>query len=376
MEVAQSSVGLDYSKSTSSNLFCKQKTDIESNNITFAEIMDKDLLHMFEYNEASVQYYLGLKEAVIESRRKGELCWCDPRDVEMKGRLKVSGWKPMVVYKLPPEQQDSSEDGGVEYCSKQVALDEDGLDEVGEDIADLGTLQVAGDGDATGIKMESDIRSFTCGLGGCRQSFTSLAGYESHYHTSHNFVCHTCRNSFVSAFLLDIHLEENHDSYFQVLSPRIDMFRCLVESCKLKFKTPELRKDHLMKAHQLPASFMFHKPIKTTSKKIKATVKSQPVSSYPESNSMDVSHEPSSNTGCQDGGQSLPNFVARTKHSRREQKVPKAVCFGRGSQKAFSSQRPAGRRRHWHQVGAVDMDTAVDIEKVDFTDLVDSLECS
>lgn len=158
MEIAQSSAGLDYSKRTNNNLFCKQKTDIVSNNTTFAEIMDKDLLYMFEYNEECLQYYLELKEAVIESRRKGELCWCDPRDVAMKERLMESGWKPTVVYKFPPEQQDSSEVGGVDYSSKQVALDEDGADEVDEDVADLDTLQVACDRDAVGMKMEANRR--------------------------------------------------------------------------------------------------------------------------------------------------------------------------------------------------------------------------
>ncbi|CAG5122510.1 unnamed protein product [Candidula unifasciata] len=378
MDFTQSQVDLvDDSKTTSQSFLYKKKADAVDNSSTCAKITQEDLLRMFEHSQEVLQNYLGLREAVIDSRRKGEICWCDPRDAQMKERLTVTGWKPRVVFKLPPEQQDSSETGGVEYAIKQVALDKEGPGEAGEDNADAANGQEAGDGGDDGVKVESDNRSFICGLGGCKQAFTSLAGYESHYHTCHNYVCSTCRSSFVSAFLLDIHLEENHDSYFQVLSSRTDMFRCLVESCSLKFRTPDLRKDHLIKVHKLPANFMFHKPIKTKSKKIKATVRPQSATSNTESNSMDTTHEPpSSNMECETGDHSLPTVAGKTKNHRRNQKVPLGVCFGRGAHKTFSNHPPTGRGRHWHQVGSADMDTAVDIENVDFTDLVDSLECS
>lgn len=46
---------------------------------------------------------------------------------------------------------------------------------------------------------------------------------ELHYNSIHRYTCATCHKSFASAHLLDLHLEETHDSYFAVQAERKPM---------------------------------------------------------------------------------------------------------------------------------------------------------
>ncbi|TDH01177.1 hypothetical protein EPR50_G00177880 [Perca flavescens] len=53
--------------------------------------------------------------------------------------------------------------------------------------------------------------------------------------------------SLPSARLLDIHIQEWHDSLFTILAQRQDLYQCLVEGCGQKFRTSKHRKDHLIR---------------------------------------------------------------------------------------------------------------------------------
>ncbi|XP_024903310.1 zinc finger protein 511 [Pteropus alecto] len=107
------------------------------------------------------------------------------------------------------------------------------------------------------------VPEFTCQVAGCCQVFEVLEDYEHHYHTLHRNVCSFCKRAFPSGHLLDIHILEWHDSLFQILSERQDMYQCLVEGCAEKFKTSKDRKDHLVRRHLYPADFRFDKPKKS-----------------------------------------------------------------------------------------------------------------
>uniref|UniRef100_H0WGU5 C2H2-type domain-containing protein n=1 Tax=Otolemur garnettii TaxID=30611 RepID=H0WGU5_OTOGA len=106
------------------------------------------------------------------------------------------------------------------------------------------------------------VPEFTCQVAGCCEVFDALHDYEHHYHTLHGNVCSFCRRAFPSGHLLDAHILEWHDSLFQILSERQDMYQCLVEGCTEKFKTSKARKDHLVKLHLYPTDFRFDKPQK------------------------------------------------------------------------------------------------------------------
>nr|XP_046209463.1 zinc finger protein 511 isoform X2 [Oncorhynchus gorbuscha] len=100
---------------------------------------------------------------------------------------------------------------------------------------------------------------FRCSIPGCSQVFSTVEDYEHHYNTLHRHVCSSCQRSLPSARLLDIHIQEWHDSLFSILAERQDMYQCLVEGCGSKFRTREQRKDHMIKIHKYPSDFMFDK---------------------------------------------------------------------------------------------------------------------
>uniref|UniRef100_A0A8C8D7T5 C2H2-type domain-containing protein n=1 Tax=Oncorhynchus tshawytscha TaxID=74940 RepID=A0A8C8D7T5_ONCTS len=100
---------------------------------------------------------------------------------------------------------------------------------------------------------------FRCYISGCSQVFSTVEDYEHHYNTLHRHVCSSCQRSLPSARLLDIHIQEWHDSLFSILAERQDMYQCLVEGCGSKFRTRDQRKDHMIKIHKYPSDFMFDK---------------------------------------------------------------------------------------------------------------------
>ncbi|KAM4607577.1 zinc finger protein 511 [Polymixia lowei] len=103
------------------------------------------------------------------------------------------------------------------------------------------------------------VSEFGCHISGCSQVFSSVEEYEHHYNSLHRHVCCSCRRSLPSARLLDIHIQEWHDSLFTILAQRQDMYQCLVEGCGQKFRTSKQRKDHLIRIHKYPPDFRFDK---------------------------------------------------------------------------------------------------------------------
>ncbi|TNN58320.1 Zinc finger protein 511 [Liparis tanakae] len=124
----------------------------------------------------------------------------------------------------------------------------------------LQDLYVSGAEDQPALR----VSEFACHISGCSAAFVSLEEYEHHYNSLHRNVCCSCRRSLPSARLLDLHLQEWHDSLFAILALRQDMYQCLVEGCGQKFRTSTLRKDHLIRIHMYPPDFRFDKTKKET----------------------------------------------------------------------------------------------------------------
>ncbi|XP_070697294.1 zinc finger protein 511 isoform X2 [Pempheris klunzingeri] len=103
------------------------------------------------------------------------------------------------------------------------------------------------------------VSEFACHISGCSAVFSTLDEYEHHYNSLHRHVCCSCRRSLPSARLLDIHIQEWHDSLFTILAQRQDMYQCLVDGCGQKFRTSKHRKDHLIRIHKYPPDFRFDK---------------------------------------------------------------------------------------------------------------------
>uniref|UniRef100_A0A663DV15 Zinc finger protein 511 n=1 Tax=Aquila chrysaetos chrysaetos TaxID=223781 RepID=A0A663DV15_AQUCH len=124
--------------------------------------------------------------------------------------------------------------------------------------------QPRGGGGETQVS-EAGVSEFSCHISGCCQVFDTLEGYEHHYNTLHRNVCSFCKRSFPSGHLLDIHILEWHDSLFQIMAEKQNMYKCLVEGCAEKFKSSKDRKDHLVTVHLYPADFRFDRPKKVKS---------------------------------------------------------------------------------------------------------------
>ncbi|KAI8913691.1 hypothetical protein EDD86DRAFT_187801 [Gorgonomyces haynaldii] len=67
--------------------------------------------------------------------------------------------------------------------------------------------------------------------------------FEQHYLEFHAHQCQECLESFATNHLLSLHLMEQHDSFFSVLSEKKPCYKCFVEWCpKLHWTAAEREK--------------------------------------------------------------------------------------------------------------------------------------
>ncbi|XP_041116370.1 zinc finger protein 511-like isoform X2 [Polyodon spathula] len=189
------------------------------------------------------------------------------------------------------------------------------------------------------------VSEFRCHIAGCSQLFDTLEGYEHHYNTFHRNVCSYCKRSFPSGHLLDIHILEWHDSLFQILAEKQNMYQCLVEGCCVKFKTSIDRKDHLIKIHSYPPDFRFDKPKKSKSQgktphrrdvTMEVSVAFQPCpDDTGNMESMEVCPPEKTQPAMNEDS---PGHVEQLK-PRYSYKVPDTICFGQGSVRGFRGMK-------------------------------------
>ncbi|KAM9232999.1 zinc finger protein 511 [Leptosomus discolor] len=190
------------------------------------------------------------------------------------------------------------------------------------------------------------VSEFSCHNSGCCQVFDTLEGYEHHYNVLHRNVCSSCKRSFPSGHLLDIHILEWHDSLFQIMAEKQNMYKCLVEGCAKKFKSSKERKDHLVTVHLYPADFRFDRP-----KKVKSGPKhmSSPTKQGA-SMLVDVSVETSEQfqVDPMEIGPSedmeIRQLAASPSSSVPEKRlyksrIPSTICFGQGATRGFKGPR-------------------------------------
>ncbi|KAG7513162.1 zinc finger protein 511 [Solea senegalensis] len=226
-------------------------------------------------------------------------------------------------------------------------------------------------------KSTPSISQFACHISGCSAVFSVLEEYEHHYNSLHRHVCCSCRRSLPSARLLDVHIQEWHDSLFTILAQTQDMYQCLVEGCGQKFRTNKDRKDHLVMIHKYPPDFRFDKPkkdrrthetkkpqqIETAMEVVDDTCGSERVhdglsdqQELGESMETHVSEEEAAQNyaaaaaAAAGGDAGLSAALHSNKHANSEMpkpqysyRVPTTVCFGHGSVRGFRGRR--GRRK-------------------------------
>ncbi|KAM3959530.1 zinc finger protein 511 lethal (2) k10201 [Aphomia sociella] len=112
-----------------------------------------------------------------------------------------------------------------------------------------------------------EVIKTTCNIPGCKFNAESLLDFENHYNAIHRYTCRQCKKIMPSPHLLDLHIQEKHDSFFAVMAEKKPSYCCYIEECKEKFKTTDERLDHCVKIHKLPKDFRFEQKIKNAKSK-------------------------------------------------------------------------------------------------------------
>jgi len=115
--------------------------------------------------------------------------------------------------------------------------------------------------------LHRDFPKFSCQQPGCQAKFKQLHECEAHYNSVHRHSCSVCHRSLPSSHLLDLHIAENHDSFFSVLSEKKPSYQCFLPTCLLLSWTSEERRDHAIKQHKFPHDFRFDDARKKSRKK-------------------------------------------------------------------------------------------------------------
>jgi len=119
-------------------------------------------------------------------------------------------------------------------------------------------------------------RDFPCYGNGCGETFRSRKDCEIHYNAKHRHVCSVCKKTFYSQHLLELHVQETHDTFFAVMSQKKPMYECFVETCKVKFNGEDERFTHCIEQHKDKRPFYF--PRSKSLNQPPTTIKTQPSS--------------------------------------------------------------------------------------------------
>lgn len=106
---------------------------------------------------------------------------------------------------------------------------------------------------------EEQLWQLFCPIAGCGIKLKGVGELESHYLSRHSATCSVCTRVFPTTRLLNLHVSETHDSFFQAKVARnYLMYECLVEGCPARFQSDSSRHQHLVDKHHFPRSFRFH----------------------------------------------------------------------------------------------------------------------
>jgi len=92
----------------------------------------------------------------------------------------------------------------------------------------------------------------------CHAVLSDHLAYDNHYALLHKNACSNCAKQFLNQRYLDIHLLENHDSFFKAQAKQQNMYVCFVDGCSRKFSSDTKRYHHLNDHHMFPQKFCFY----------------------------------------------------------------------------------------------------------------------
>ncbi|KAL2718738.1 zinc finger protein 511 isoform X1 [Vespula squamosa] len=101
------------------------------------------------------------------------------------------------------------------------------------------------------------IAEFPCPISQCAALFKTLIDFEMHYNSCHRYICLECKRTKPNPRLLEIHIQETHDTFFKLLSEKQPMYQCYVSQCNTKFHNPNERRNHCIDIHKYPKNCRF-----------------------------------------------------------------------------------------------------------------------
>ncbi|KAH3686607.1 hypothetical protein WICPIJ_002406 [Wickerhamomyces pijperi] len=128
-------------------------------------------------------------------------------------------------------------------------LDEDS-DIESDRLPNSSTLSSFSNSNYLAVKIQSLLLPRYCDYEGCEcfDLFTNYESYHSHYLSFHMNKCIECNTGFPSSHVLELHIEEIHDVYWQINRElgKPNCFRCLEKSCSLRFNDENQRLRHMI----------------------------------------------------------------------------------------------------------------------------------
>jgi len=144
--------------------------------------------------------------------------------------------------------------------------------------------------------LHQEFSEFQCNAPGCFQTFNQVYESEAHYRAVHVFSCSVCKKSLPSNHLLELHIQENHDSFFSLLCERKASYECFLPTCDNKFWNSSERRDHAISSHDFPPDFRFDEA-KNTASGSRRNNKKQQKKPKPAKNNKEIKMETESNGG-------------------------------------------------------------------------------
>jgi hypothetical protein len=109
------------------------------------------------------------------------------------------------------------------------------------------------------VKRLTNRLRYSCVDPTCKLAFRTIHECNEHYQEHHVFCCRECPQVMPNDRLLDMHLQEVHDSFFAVsLDHGKVHLSCLIEDCPQEFASDDIRHKHLHQTHGYPKWFRFH----------------------------------------------------------------------------------------------------------------------
>jgi len=93
-------------------------------------------------------------------------------------------------------------------------------------------------------------------------SFNDYLTYEAHIVDTHNYLCLECQKRFPSEAFLNIHIDENHNPFFEIRKEKGEkVYKCfnysLSDGCKKVCIDRRKRRLHMIDKHAYPRNFNF-----------------------------------------------------------------------------------------------------------------------